>query len=507
MIGIRCLLTVITLGLSFSLKGQPQRDSVLDRTVSLHAERKTAVEILEQISRENSIYFSYDASLVRSDEPVSLHLEGIPLRELLARLFGGHPFRFTGKENHIIISANEGEEVPPEEPVLIPVAETFTGTVVDGVTGDPLRDVNISLSGHAIGTITNAEGGFVLKLPPAPGPDSLLFSILGYGRLLQELPAAGGHVMIRLYPVSIRIREVKVRAMPVDELLTALRSAIPANYSTGFRLLTGFYRETLRQDDEYIGVSEAVVEILKAPYNDDVREDKVRLLKARRSPDVHPFHWVNFKLQGGPHTITLLDAVKNMETFLDPGYEMFYRYSIDRVIWYKNHPVYVVRFRPVRDIDLPCFTGEFYVDRESFALLYARFSLNPYGLALAEQSLIRKKPKGFKVKPQFVDYEVDFAEYKGSWHLHKANASVAFRVRNPRENVNSLFHSVSALLVTDVDSTFLKRFPVKDLFSINDIFSEMDIGYDEAFWGNYNIIKPDEDLQNAIRRILPGEEP
>lgn len=89
----------------------------------------------------------------------------------------------------------------------------------------------------------------------------------------------------------------------------------------------------------------------------------------------------------------MLDVIRKLETFLDPDYQLLYRYSISQVIWYKNHPVFVIRFRPARDIDFPLFVGEMYVDRESYALLYASFSLDEYGLSVAGESLIRKNPK------------------------------------------------------------------------------------------------------------------
>jgi hypothetical protein len=81
--------------------------------------------------------------------------------------------------------------------------------------------------------------------------------------------------------------------------------------------MTAFYRETVKQDNDYINVSEAVIEILKAPYTNSLRSDLVRIVKGRRSPDVKPFQWLNFKLQGGPFTITKLDVVKTLESFID----------------------------------------------------------------------------------------------------------------------------------------------------------------------------------------------
>ena len=139
-------------------------------------------------------------------------------------------------------------------------------------------------------------------------------------------------------------------------------------------------------------------------------------------------------------------------------------------------------------------------------MIFARFSLDNYGLDMAEESLIRKKPRGFRVKPLRVEYMVDYRFHNNKWHFYSARALVAFRVRSREDRVNSVFESSSEILVTDIKNTDLRRFPGKELFTINDIFSEVSMDYDENFWGNYNIIKPDEDLQNAIRILIPQTE-
>ena len=126
--------------------------------------------------------------------------------------------------------------------------------------------------------------------------------------------------VIVMKPVSIRIKEVRVVATTPEKLLQNIRDHLLVNYSEDSKLMTGFYRETIKQDEEYINVSEAVVEILKAPYSNPTRSDLVRIIKGRRSPDVKPFQWLNFKLQGGPFTITRLDIVKTVESFIDKEY-------------------------------------------------------------------------------------------------------------------------------------------------------------------------------------------
>ena len=482
-----------------------QQDSVLNRIVSVHADRLPVAQVLRKISDDQQLFFSYDASLVNTERILSLQINQKPLLEILNTIFPHGEFRFIQKEDYIIITAfGEEENLLMEEPVVdIAPRIIIDGKVTDYVTGEPLSYVSIALKGEPLGTITNLDGEFILKLPHEHQNDSLIFSFVGYvssTRAIQDLKLNN---RIKLHSTTIRIREVRVKAVSVEELLDGVRENIQVNYPVSFRLLTGFYRETVRQDNDYISVSEAVLEVLKSPYYADFREDKVRLLKARKSSDVRPFHWVSFKLQGGPYTITKLDAVKTVETFIDKEFQHLYKYTLSDVIWYKERPVYVVVFRPAKNISFPLFRGEMYIDRESMALVSARFSLDNYGLDMAEQSLIKKKPRGFSVKPLNVNYQVDYQFHDQKWHLHSARAQVAFRVRSREDRVNSVFESSSELLVTDIKNTDLKRFPGKELFTINDIFTEISVEYDENFWGNYNIIKPDEDLQNAIRGLIP----
>jgi hypothetical protein len=301
-------------------------------------------------------------------------------------------------------------------------------------------------------------------------------------------------------PVSIRIREVKVTATTPDRLLENIRNNLKTNYSENTKLMTAFYRETVQQDGNYVSASEAIIEILKAPYNNLLKSDLVRLVKGRRSPDVKPFNWINFKLQGGPFTITMLDVVKTMESFINNETQYLYIYNITKVIWYNNNPVYVLMFRPVSELpDQTLYVGEMYVDRETFAVVHVDFHLSRIGLKNAENLLIRKKPKGVKARPTYVNYKVNYQNLEGKWYLKNVQASVKFKIRSRRDKINSEYHSVSDLLVTNIQSTDLKRFSRDESIGQRDIFVEMINEYDPKFWENYNIIKPNEELQNAIK--------
>jgi hypothetical protein len=495
--------------LLFSLRagGQQQDGSVFERRISIHTENQPLASILDQISWQARVYFSYDASLIQAGKPYQIQATNKSLYSVLNELFDPSEFQLTELQNQIIITQKQAEEETASSAISdsIPVKYFFlSGKILESRREDPVSYASVSVLHRPVGTISNTDGEFLLKLHPRHIEDTLVISSMGYARVFIAAHELLDEDLIWMEPISIRIKEVKVTAIAPERLLENIRENIENNYTSYPKLMNAFYRETVRQDGGYINVSEAVIEILKAPYIQSVRNDVVRLVKGRQSPDVQPFKWMNFKLQGGPFTITRLDVVKTMESFIDQKYQHLYKYKINRAVWYNEHPVYVLEFEPVGGVDFYGFVGELFVHRETFAIVHARFGFNRAGLRKATPVLVKRTPPGVNARPSFVEYQVNYQRYQGKWQLAAAQASIKFKIRNRRENINSEFHSVSDLLITDIQPTELKRFQREESFSQRDIFVEMIGNYDPEFWENYNIIKPDEDLRNAMQKLTAG---
>ncbi len=490
-----CILAGVFL-LNFWLPAQHTDSSLFNIAVTLQETNQPVSDLLETITSRAGIYFSYDATAIVADRKVSLDVLNQPVIKVLSGMFDTLLIRFTEKENHIVISLRETDSTR----ITGPKGEfiKLTGRLMDEKSGEFLPSATVSLFNQPIGTITNAEGEFVLKIRKEHAGEPLVLSCLGYAQKITTVEELQKKDTIALHPISIRIREVKVVAIPVSEILDRVIERIPVNYGNNLLMMRGFYRETLQQDETYINISEAVIDLLKSGYSNMGRSDKVRIVKGRKSPDVSPFQWVNFKLMGGPATMTQLDILKTMSPFIDPEFRNLYTYSIDRVIWYHSRPVYVIRFKPVRKVQFPCYQGEMYIDRETYALLHVDFGFSKQELRTAQQTLIRKKPAGYKVRPERVRYKVDYRYSGGLYYLYAAKASMGVKVKNRKENMNSEFFSVSELLITDLKKSHIKKFPRKELFTLSDIFTESIQNFDDAFWGNFNILKPDENLQTAI---------
>lgn len=489
--------------LSFSIAcAQKENNSVLDKTITLEVKNESITSILDKISIQAHVFFSYDASLIDSEKKTDLSVTDKTIRETLTVLFDSE-FDYGVLDEQIILTKPIPGEIKKKEPEIVeekPKIITFRGRIIDREEKDVLPYSSISVVNSNIGTISNTDGDFELKIPESMNQDTILFSCLGYRQYRQPIAEiVDRNCIIYLQPISVQLKEIKVTVINPQEILTKILSKISLNYSREPEIMTSFYREVLKQDNRYIDVAEALMEIRKASYDNTFAQDKVKFIKGRKNLNVKPFRFVDFKIQGGPYYITKLDVVKTLDSFLDPEFRDFYKYALDEIIEFNNRDTYVLRFKPKEKVDYPCYQGKLFVDMSTFALVQAEFSLSRTGLKFAHESLIKKKPKDFYVRPINVDYKVSYRRADTKWHLSNAQASINFKVKSKKDKINSTFHSISELLITDFKSEEGTNFKKSELFSPKDIFTEIITDYDEKFWGDYNTIKPSEDLRKALR--------
>ncbi|MFV0378032.1 MAG: carboxypeptidase-like regulatory domain-containing protein [Mangrovibacterium sp.] len=293
---------------TLSVVAQGEEAVLLNRRLTIGFSGSSLETALTTLSDKAGINFSYDPSLIDLDASVNSNYTDRELGFILNNLLGNE-FVFQQLGNQLVIKLKEihaGESQVPGDTLRF-----IRGKILDRDYGDALPYASISVQDQAFGTMTNSEGNFELKLPPKFWHDTLVFSCMGYARKL--IPAgsiAGDSLVLRLRPVNIRLKEIKVKAINAVWVLEQMLEHIPDNYPGHTELMTAFYREVLTQDTAYINVSEAVVQLLKASYNLPLQEDRIRFLKGRKSPDVEAFQWVDFKMQGGPYYTSKLDVLK-----------------------------------------------------------------------------------------------------------------------------------------------------------------------------------------------------
>jgi hypothetical protein len=382
---------------------------------------------------------------------------------------------------------------------------SLRGKVVDSETGAPLVFATVAVTESNVAVVTNIDGEFTIKVGESLVSNNLEVSFLGYKNKVVSISSMrdnGYKNLISMEAAPIPIKEIIVKPVdPVDIVEKAI-SKIGKNYESEPNLMTGFYRETIRKSRTYVSIGEAVVEIFKAPYNNDIRFDNARIYKGRKSTDVEKMDTVLFKLQGGPVSSLQLDLAKNTSDILTIDAMQYYNYSLSSVIEIDGKPHYVIAFTQKPSVEMPLFMGDLYIDMDSYAITEAEFGFNLSDKAAASSIFIRKKPLGMEVTPELVTYRTKYREQDGKWYFAYSRAEVKFKVNWKKKLFNTYYTTMSEIAITDRTNQEVIKFAGKDKLKFTDVFSDKVGAFtDKEFWGEYNVIEPDQSIEAAIRKL------
>lgn len=180
----------------------------------------------------------------------------------------------------------------------------------------------------------------------------------------------------------------------------------------------------------------------------------------------------------------------------------YYDYSIGSIIEIDGRPHYGIDFIQKPSTDMPLFMGTLFIDMESFALTEAEFGYNVSDKAAAQSIFIRKKPLGMEVTPELVSYRTKYREQDGKWYFEYSRAEVKFKVDWKKKLFNTYYTTMSEIAVTDRTAEEVIKFTGKEKLRYTDVFSEKVSAFtDPDFWGDYNVIEPDQSIESAIRKL------
>jgi hypothetical protein len=393
-----------------------------------------------------------------------------------------------------------GKKKDPQQEMI-----TIKGKVIDSETRNPLVFATVAVLETNVAIVTNIDGEFTLKIGETVTSKNLEITYLGYKNKvipISELKDNGAKNVIELVSAPIPIKEIVVKPLDPYEIVKKAIQSIGKNYEDQPNLMTAFYRETIRKNRTYVSIGEAVVEIFKAPYVSDVRFDGARIYKGRKSSDVQKMDTVLFKLQGGPVSVLQLDIVKNTESVLTKEAMEYYDYSISGVIEIDNKPHYVIDFHQKPSVDIPLFMGSLFINMETYGITEVEFGFNLEDKEAAASIFIRKKPVGMKVIPEIATYRTKYREQDGKLHFAYSRAEVKFKVDWNKKLFNTYYTTMSEIAVTDRTDKEVIKFAGKDKIKYSDVFTDKVSAFaDKEFWGDYNVIEPDQSIETAIRRL------
>ncbi len=379
----------------------------------------------------------------------------------------------------------------------------ISGVVKDARTKRTLEYVNVTVAGSNAGTITNSDGAFTLKIRPEMRSHSIEFSHLGYQTRTAAIPAGGKEDQVFLLtPNSVVLKEVVVSPVDPRTLVEqAMRKKI-TNYNDCSAMHTGFYRETAQKRRKYISISEAIVDVYKTPYAEDISKDRVRVFKGRRLLSPRLSDTLAIKLVGGPTQALVMDMVKNPDVLLSHEYMPFYEYILADYVTIDDRLHYAIRFAPRARLEEPLYEGTLYIDTESVAITRCEFNLDMRDKKKVTQMILRSKPPGLVFKPSNLSYLVTYRQVEGKTYLNYMRTEIKFRCDWKKKFLSTGYTVLSEVVLTDREDNPLTPIPARESFRMHHVLSDrvMDF-YDENFWEDYNIIEPTESLESAVKRL------
>ncbi len=388
---------------------------------------------------------------------------------------------------------------------LEPGVTQFKGSIIDVDTKSQMVFATLAIEGTNIATVCNTEGEFIIKIPNDYLDKDLVISYIGYEKKvipIKQLKAEGNVIGLKMTAVPL----VEVSVFPTDPnlLIRVIMNRRDENYMDIPVKGTAFYRETIKRGWSYISLTEAVVDIFKYPYNRS-RSDQVRLKIGRKSTDYGRLDTLAFKLQGGPFAALSLDIMKDPYTIFNQEDIEYYNFEMVNITRINDRLLYILNFKQKPNVDLPLFYGTLYVDTETLAITNVDFNMNIENRDEASRMFIRKKPIGANVWPTEAFYQVNYREHDGKWYFGHARAQVSFRVNWRKKLFNRNFHTTMEIAITDWEETDERSFKASDRLRMNVIMEDAVEGFaDDDFWGDYNVIEPEQPIENAIKKIQKG---
>ena len=384
-------------------------------------------------------------------------------------------------------------------------AFVLRGRVLGGDNNQPLVNASISVDLVNVSTVTNQDGYFSIRVPAASRNSHLIIRYLGYTNrdipVVTLINSPNNH--IALIPSPIQLSELQVVSGDGSDLVQEALRKIPENYSPEPNMMVAFYRESVKKGSRYISLVEAVLDVYKATYR-SYSNDQARIYIGRKATDISPRDTILMKFQGGISDALMLDIAKNPEiVFGKDGSE--YTFHIEGLININNKPHYKINFEPLPGIDDILFRGTMYLESESLAFARMEFNMNVEDRRDAANIFIRRKPSRMRVEVEKAQYTVNYIEDNGKWYFNYSSTQVEFRVRwtNRFFGLFATNYSIgSEIAVTDRYKDNVVKFPRNERIRSTDVIAErVEYFLDPGFWGEYNVIEPDQEITNAIERL------
>ena len=146
------------------------------KTITLQMKQASLIAVFDKLEELSGKNFLYNAELIKGKGLVDVNAVDQTIEKILDSFLPSKGLAYSINDNQIIIRAQVSE---PETYII-------RGKVVDE-KGNPLPGATVILDSTTVGTATDSEGKFMLKLPQKTG--TLIFTFVGYKSIEKKFSA------------------------------------------------------------------------------------------------------------------------------------------------------------------------------------------------------------------------------------------------------------------------------------------------------------------------------
>lgn len=431
-------------------------------------------------------------------------------------------------------------------------AQSYEGLITDSM-GNSLPYAYVRLKKTNIATRTDLDGKFKVSLKGLnlPLEDTIIVTYIGYNDYIQKVFLSNSNPIasIKLEEEFREIEEVIIVALqpfpPIDIVKFAIKNQ-KKNYIQKTTLTNGFYRETIQEENKWIQLNEAVIELKyskypqkhflnkavhKAYYKYDllpwnisisslfshlerfpgfipIDKDQVKIINSRHSLDDSK-NGINVNPIGGPGDLVATDKLKYLYDFFDPKLIDKYKFKSAGQTHYNNELCYIIDFIPLEitkgevyhglneKMDVPIYMGRILISGKNFAVVHFEYEL-------VEKINFTPKSSNKKDTPYYLRCIVDYKKIGEKWILSSVETT---QKKDDWVNNKLIHYTCKRSLI--LDSTIYKnvKFPDDSIAYITKSFTLKDYEntYNESFWTAFEKSEKYPEIDPKIKKDLEKE--
>lgn len=435
------------------------------------------------------------------------------------------------------------------------------GKVADFLTFQPIESASVYIENTTIGSITNADGNFVLKVPQQHLQDTLVISSIGYKSFKVIISEFENGSDIFLEEDVASLDEVVIVADPRpttgNGIVEKAIEKLPKNLPEQAYLQKGFLRHKERNKKEYKWLIESAITLYDSSYAAGAKDNlKINVDETRKSYDLRDvdslftysayLKSMNSKAsnlnRNSIKTSSLIEAIKWNDSRVNGLENLFkgklnlvrnsnvtgallgknmlekHQFELDTILVDNGRKIYKIKIEKGADfvgLNTPNIYNEGFEPKGWIYIYYDNYAIKKVEYELVAASDVQKKRSKSLFDTQTIHKLVmTYKDYDGKMYsnyiyyetpkLVNTGDRSSDRIKTEAEpgfdKDEQYYYTIQEILFSDIiqDPELVKKELRQNDWSA-DIFSSKP--YNESFWKSYNVLLESKEEEKLIQDL------